>query len=602
MTPELDFSFDRERFDDDSSGRASRGRRHSIGVRGDQGRLSSLKDEAEDGHEPTLYLLTNVASVCRQSHSPADFTFAIEGQVSVPCRREDKHVVVEVPALVGHGLATSSSVRIFATQLEVLEWPETSTEAQNQEGCVTFASTWTPHQGARRDSSLTVKALPFMEEEPEDEDADVSGTTIATARLSKGARALSPLSPDASGDLLAAPTPRLNDVLDLGASAEQLDDLWTSSVSEANVEVWCPSREATVAEPQRRTLHRLVLSWPCSPPRSDALHGTLLPKLVVAVPNDPHSTVHILHASVDGIALNAQAGKSPKQGTSHIIDLELPSGTRRDAQLKALLIYHVDASPAAGEDARHCIVPPVASSIALLRITVYNCASSLDHDLLSILRKLTLITGSSTPLLSFAEEPFHWAISQDESAQQISKATVFMLPAMSSTFMTLAPAVPVSLDVSSNGPKRRREHNGNAATLQRSRGSALGILSVTHLLWTLLLSLALLGTVANLEPAVSSLSRKVDSLAVAVDVDFREGTWRPGDSSSDRVVDVDDDDDLGSWLPSSSVPERTFENKQLSKETTSFAQVLRLISVKFTKQVAAGLSWPVRLLIRLFGR
>lgn len=220
-------------------------------------------------------------------------------------------------------------------------------------------------------------------------------------------------------------------------------------------------------------------------------------------------------------------------------------------------------------------------------------------------RKLTLITGSSTPLLSFAEEPFHWAISQNESAHQISKATVFMLPAMSTTFMTIPSVAPVSLDVSSIGPKRRREREGSAATLQRSRGSALGVLSVTHLLWTLLLSLALLGTVANLEPAVSSLSRKVETLAVALDVDFREGTWRPEDSSSDHVVDVDDDDDLGSWLPpsdASSVPERTFENKQLSKDTTSFAQALHLISVKFMKQFAAGFSWPVRLLIRLFGR
>lgn len=344
------------------------------------------------------------------------------------------------------------------------------------------------------------------------------------------------------------------------------------------------------------------------------------------------STVHILHASVDGIGLDAQSQSSPsKEAASHIVDLELPRDTQQSARPKVTLLYHIDSSPERAAEARHCIAPPVACSIAQLQITIYDCG------FLSLLGNCCIFktsnlnsshfhpTGPMLPTLSFTEKPFSWAISHKEEANhRVSSATAFMLPAMSSSSMTLTPAAMVSLNatVNLNGAKRRRDSNAEQRPSSSGPRKISSILSIVHVLWTLLLTLILLGTVANITPAVQDLARKVDSLAVAVDVDFREGTWRPEDSSgigrdhtfedemSSIIYDRESSDtatrrffstNQASSLPSNSDKAAAAAGKELSHETTSFLQLLRAISANFTRHVAAGFVWPFQLLARLAG-
>ncbi|PWN51341.1 hypothetical protein IE53DRAFT_386294 [Violaceomyces palustris] len=66
---------------------------------------------------------------------------------------------------------------------------------------------------------------------------------------------------------------------------------------------------------------------------------------------------------------------------------------------------------------------------------------------------------------------------------------------------------------------------GKPRSKEKSRSHASVCLAISNLIWTVFLTFFTFATFYTLEPAIHTLNLKVDQLAMANDIDFRDGTW-----------------------------------------------------------------------------
>lgn len=366
------------------------------------------------------------------------------------------------------------------------------------------------------------------------------------------------------------------DQINISTQATQIESL-SGMIQQASVDIVASpvyrDDELILAEEAQRRIrmtHTVKLTWPSTP----APTSGWLPEMVFAMPIVEGCDIEILYAGINGLCADVkQDTEQVRTGSSRMIDLKLPSMLREASKIDVLLIFTQESDSSSS----FCAMPSVASSIAELTISI-NCQS-----LLLLVPKLHL---ALSPLQLHHQD-------QSEGSMQ---AKALMVPSMTNVSFTLIKkaSAPLAIIPAADGPLRR-----SSSGVSIKRGSRWSLL---HLLLTLALALSIGIVWQQIEP-IQSLESKVDSLALALNVDFSDGSWTPGAApSKEQLHQYLDPASQEADIP---ISERTAsphsirisgDPHELSIESRSFVQILSSIPTK----AGRAISWPLRLLYKLF--
>lgn len=588
---DFDSSFDAD-FDEQKAGintpSTGRRRRHSLGGRAMEAKLLAGLEGLSRGVEDTgkaVYLVLNVAAA---SQADQHFTCAIKGRVRV-------HVdavyggafIAAVPMIRAPGLALEGECSIDGLACSIIQ---RGGAVKAMDGVAQYrfnlAASQTP-----ADIDDCVLKVRVEQRETSEEEGDISGATTT--------RMLEPSASDDSLDPFASNISQQAEGGGLASHASQVEML-SGIIYHASAEVYSEAgteqEDLLRAEGHKtvKTTHVIRSSWPSTPaPASGASSGNLLSRLVFAISCSEGSEVQILYASLNGLSIHVAEESSSAPGThSRIVDLQLPDVLRKTSKVDVYLLYTL-RSPWL---APLCVFPAVASSVAELDVSVRHSAPE-----------------TMTTSFSFANSPLVCMGQEEDMPQAAKQMRAYMLPAMTNAMLIFdnKPAqasvcpdgalqhIPLAID---GGLLRRRSPLSPKRRGWRRAASRLATL--LHVACTALLAFMLIGTLVTMEPQLGGLSRKVNSLAIALDVDFSEGSWKPEQDST--PVDVynsiphavqwrDAAVGRGERVEASHRPQ---EPHELSVDTTSFALVLQSLSLGLTRTV----TWPLRLLVALWNR
>lgn len=599
-SPLLDLGFDSDDDEVDSSillvPSKMNNRRHSLGLRPPDAKSSEIdsntKTPLDNGANRSIYTTLSLTAL-RQVGD--EFRCKIQATIQLKTNRiDDKITTIALPIVRANEIAlqykaTAKGCRIDqkGNKFNVLD--------SSEDAIYKLSLTAHPSNVEVRDTMVEVNVdLSDVKEEDASGDINSAATTLPHDRTRSAS--------DDSLDFFANKSLEINQEYRRNSiQREQVDSL-SGMIQEACVEVYSTVilQEGLLptenVQKKVKTTHVIRFSWPSTTvPSSNTLCGSLLPQIVLALPYSEGDDLQILYASVNGLYI--QIGEISHSGTtqsesSRIVDIRLPDSLKDAIRVEAFLLY-TRVTKASGT---LCIFPAVASSIAELKVAFYYSAFDCEDP---------TVTFSNAPVnSSFCTEP-----------NQKKEILAHMLPSMTSmrASLTTRMITPIAITTSAQAPLRRTAKKSSKSW---RRLTLVQSASIFHLFCTILLALALVGTILAFEPVVESLSRKVDSLAMALDVDFSEGTWKP-DASASQQVYIDKRDAILSSDPISHKDKTVFvardisekteflhaqtitkEPHELSTDTRSFALLLETLSSNLTRSI----SWPFRLLYALFRR
>lgn len=597
-SPNLDLSFDSDYDELDVSVLSvpsrMRNRRHSLGLRPQNAKhlqVDSINkfSPLASGTDQTIHTVLSLAALSQVDN---EFVCNVEAKIQLKMEELDiKAIKMTLPFLQANGIALQYQAVAKDCQI-VQKGDRVKVSGSDQDAIYDFNLPVNPSSTEVQDARVEV-LVEMVEEKEEVISGNVSSATIAFPRHQT--RTIS----DESLELLA--TERHQDSQEDWRSStqnEQVDSL-SGMIQEASVEVHSTltlQEDLLLTEAVQRkvkTTHVIRFTWPsATAPSSNTLCGALLPRIVFALPCSDGEELQILYASVNGscVQIGENSNGTTETESSRIIDIRLPDSLKNAATVQVFLLY----VRVTREFGSLCIFPAVASSIAELKATFY-------YD--------TFHCQDST--FTFSNQPMNLSVYTDQSEKKVIVA--HMLPSMTSAMASLAPRIttPIAITTEKRGPLRRTEKESKK--VWQRRPTLIQSAGLFHIICTILLAIVLIGTIFNIEPLFESLSRKVDSLAMALDVDFSEGTWKP-DASDNQQVYVDDKRDAiitsdsifhekntnfdVSQEPNLPQIQISDEPHELSTDSRSFALLLESLSSSLTRSI----SWPFRLMYTIFRR
>lgn len=254
------------------------------------------------------------------------------------------------------------------------------------------------------------------------------------------------------------------------------------------------------------------------------------------------------------------------------------------------------------------------------------------------MRTLMVVVGlffpGALPIVRYTQEPISSAVRSDER-QGRATVEISMLPAMTTVMVDFAPRTqPLTpLSPSPTAPIRRQStitakegilEPPNAAEQdlpqarisERSRGRSTPW-SMAHVLLTFMLAMMLYNVSTSVGHNLLTISHKVDLVALALNIDSRDGTWTPeqayvdqrGTNSKESMLDwlhnveqnVEHATGKAAWTPErSAVVDRPSESEAGERSLSVPSSTLAEIFSRFSLGLWSVTSWPFRVVGRLF--
>lgn len=405
--------------------------------------------------------------------------------------------------------------------------------------------------------------------------------------------------------------------------ANHLDD-WSGVIEDVNTSVWITYEPSSVSK-RRKAVYRVQISWPfvSNPallPSTQAgfiqQKPHMLPRLVLALQRaSVDEKVDLLHASIQGkpvqVAFDTQESDNTtsKSDTisSKMIDIRLPEYMQNiEGQIVATLVYSVEGPSSSALN----LFAPVASTVTYFHTRIHDEALQ-----------------DSVPILAYSSEPLSSSVQCDEQ-HHTAIIEASMLASMTSVTMEYVkrtkPLVPLSPPPVA--PLRRQSvvSNTSASTMAASllpsvntpepKERSAPILSTTkgdrpvqlkrqqnlqelqspHLItWStfhafllVILVCSLYNVNFNIVPSVQQISRKVDVMGLALNLDFTN------DGQHLQYSDTN--------LKSTTSPT---PNNQLAVQQP-YANSLAIPNTggisDFVTWLSMALSWPLRRILSIF--
>ncbi|UZJ52697.1 hypothetical protein CBS101457_002017 [Exobasidium rhododendri] len=586
----LDFSFDG---DEDSNQinalklRERQQRRSSLGVRPSNSARLPDQDQAtsDRGEEGAVHLVLDVASLKR---SNGDFKCSLKGVVRLAIERKmGDDVFLSLPVIKAQGIPLKTFGVIRSLNCVVVQYGK-SVKVREEDG-MTSHQIMLPSDPSKIEmgnSRVTVKLKVV---------ANVKWGSFNAASITLPIEA-------------SPPEEFLSMFLDESFLEEEIDsrgnliDSMSGIIQEASAEITISNSiqggglADTESTKTPKTTHALKVTWPSTfAPTSINSCGTLLPRLVFAVPCSKKGEMQIIYASINGLCLQINdENEATKSDYSRIIDIQLPDAFKEESKVEFHLLYTIRSS--VGLETI-CAFPPVASSIANMHIKVYGYSSF----------------TTKSPTFTFANQPL--SLSLLDAQRGSGELRAFMVPSMTQLMADFVEETKaqVHISIAAGSPIRKAALPSKKSSERRMLGVYM---SLFHLLCTTLLTVALISTLIGLEPTIDTLVHKVETLAMALDVNFTDGSWSSEEVKLSTTVDalelkyfqqLPEDEEkrvakgVGTQQAVKPMQQRMLPQKtmnELSVTTAPFTDLLHSISFSFTQTV----SWPVRLMLRIFHR
>lgn len=340
-------------------------------------------------------------------------------------------------------------------------------------------------------------------------------------------------------------------------SAKHLDD-WSGVIEDINTSVWITHGPSSASK-RRKAVYRAQISWPYAlnsvPIQSMQTEFVqqkplLLPRLVLALLRaSGDEKIDLLHAGIQGkpvqVAFDTQncleATSKSDATPSKMIDIRLPEYAQNtEGQVLVTLVYSVEGPSSSALN----LLAPVASVVTYFHASIHDEALQ-----------------DSVPILAYSSEPLSSSVQCDEQ-HHTAIIEASMLPSMTSVTMEYVkrtkPLVPLSStptaplrrqsvvsntsasivaasllpSVNTPEPKERSApilsaNEGQSVQLkqkqylQEQQSHHLITWSTFHAFLLVILACCLYNVNFNVIPAVQQISRKVDVMGLALNLDFQ---------------------------------------------------------------------------------
>lgn len=412
-------------------------------------------------------------------------------------------------------------------------------------------------------------------------------------------------------------------------ATKQLGD-WSGIIEDIKTSVWI-MHGTTSASFLRKAVYRIQVSWPyalsivSTPAQAEFFEKRvpLLPRLVLALQRaSVEEKIDLLHVSVQGkpVQVNCESReiseKAIENGTmpSKMVDIRLPEYVQGNSgQVIATLIYSVEGPSSASMN----LFAPVASTVTYFHSYVHG-----------------EIIQDFVPSLAYSSEPLSSSVQCDEKQSTIT-IEASMLPSMTSITMDFVkrtkPLVPLSPPPTA--PLRRQSFVSNTSTgavgasllpsiikpeskersvtafsnhdgqnvqikqqgyRQESSSHNLITWSTFHAFLLVLMACSLYNVNFSVIPSVQQISRKVDVMGLALNLDFtNDGQYLHSYSEhSSGLKDESPSTNSNPSLNNQLALQHPHANSLAIPNTDSLSDFFTWLSL--------ALSWPMRRLFSIF--